>query len=77
MLKKRAFAMTKRPKFKVGWVVRLRDNKTAYLRIARIERTTGTDGEKLWLYHFADVDDDSWPLLESQLRPLTKRERNQ
>lgn len=63
----------KTPKFKIGCVVRLRDNKAKYRRIVRIERLKEGD-DKFWLYRFAD---DSWPLLESQLRPLTKRERNQ
>jgi len=60
-----------RPKFKVGWVVRLRDNKNDYRRITRIELIKEAD-DKLWLYHFAG---DSWSLLESQLRPLTAREK--
>ena len=63
----------KKPKYKVGNVVRFRDNEASYRRINGVESVLMERHEK-WLYHFAG---DSWSLLESQLRPLTHRERSQ
>ena len=61
----------KKPKFGVGEVVRLRDHGETYRKITGVELWEGSL-RKSWIYHFAG---DSWSLLESELRYLTKRER--
>lgn len=63
----------KKPKFKVGEVVRLRDLGATYRRINGVEDWRDST-RQTWIYHF---DGDSWSKLETELRPLTRKERRQ